>query len=124
MQILATLCAVILTVLCWRPLRKLSPGSVLLATPPLEEGAKTLAAWSFAVPIFQVHLGFGLAEAFFELSRRKWAASLAALLTHTIFGLGAICAFSRGYLASLAASLVLHFFWNFFIYRLQLKRGI
>lgn len=124
MQILAVLFAVILTVLSWRPLRKLSPGSVLLVIPPIEEGAKALAAWSFAVPIFPVHLGFGLAEAFFELARRKPAAALAAVITHGLFGLGALWASAWGQLAALGCALVLHFLWNFFIYRLQLKRGI
>ncbi len=123
MQILAILFAIFITYLLWAPLEKLSPGSVLLAIPPIEEGAKALAAWSFAVPIFSLHLGFGLAEALWELSRKKAPAAMAALLTHTCFGLAALWASARGRIAALGAALILHWLWNFFIYRLQLQRG-
>ena len=123
-SILAASAAVIVTYLFWAPLRKLSPGSVLLVSPFLEEGAKCLA-WSFAAPIFPVQVLFGLAETSWELRRRKPGAAIAAVLTHSCFGLAAEWASSWGRIAALGAALALHFFlWNSFIYLLQLKRGI
>ena len=122
MQLLAILTAILLTYLPQGYLERLSPGGVLLATPPLEEGAKALAAWSFAVQIFPVSFGFGLGEAIWELSRKNIGAALAALITHALFGLAAQWGGAKGgRLASFGAALCLHWLWNYLIYRLQGK---
>ena len=52
MHLFAAGAAVLATYLFWPLLRKLKPGSVMKAAPLIEEGAKALAAWYFAVPIF------------------------------------------------------------------------
>ncbi|HQD40235.1 MAG: hypothetical protein GX766_10165 [Firmicutes bacterium] len=124
MHLFAAGAAVLATYLFWPLLRKLKPGSVMKAAPLIEEGAKALAAWYFAVPIFPLHFYFGLAEALWEVGRRKPGPALAALLTHTSFGLAASWAFRWGRVASFGAAVALHFFWNYFIYLMQGKRGI
>ncbi|MGQ9824229.1 MAG: hypothetical protein ACUVSK_04420 [Desulfotomaculales bacterium] len=92
--------------------------------PAIEELAKTGFAVLLGAPVWAAHLVFGLAEAFrdFTESRaRGFAAGLASLIGHGVFGLVAflVLGASGAFFLAVGTCWIFHLGWNVFVYRLK-----
>jgi hypothetical protein len=96
--------------------------AVMIGAPIVEEAAKTFPAYWIDRPIFHVHLLFGLGEAVYDFlasPRDKtgpWAALL-SLLSHALFGIAAMLAFSytHNIIAAFITGLLIHCGWNTYV---------
>lgn len=102
--------------------KKAGPMTEPLLIPVGEEVMKTLVAVALSSSVVVVHLTVGLIEAGWEIRHRTSAliAALLAILSHAFFGAvtaGIWRATNNGY-AGVSAAVLLHMFWNSFVYDL------
>ena len=98
-------------------LRAVGRGAVVTASPVIEEASKTILAVALGAPVVAAHLGFGMIEGLYDLSKGRPVSGLAlglSVLSHFIFGLVTFAAgrLAASWLVGLGAAALIHTIWN------------
>ena len=97
--------------------RAVGRSAVVTASPAIEEASKTILAMVLGAPVVAAHLGFGMVEGLYDMSKGRQVSGLAlglSVLSHFVFGLitYAGSAVSASWLAGLGAAILVHTIWN------------
>ncbi len=92
-------------------------GAVVTLSPAIEEACKTILAMALGAPVVAAHLGFGMIEGLYDLSKGRPVSGLAlglSVLSHFVFGLITYVGASllASWVAGLGAAIVVHIAWN------------
>jgi len=92
-------------------------GAVVTASPAIEEACKTILAMALGAPVVAAHLGFGMIEGLYDLSKGRQVSGLAlglSVLSHFVFGLITYIgtASMASWVAGLGAAILVHTIWN------------
>ncbi|MCG0275796.1 MAG: hypothetical protein L5655_06460 [Thermosediminibacteraceae bacterium] len=97
--------------------------AITLGAPVIEEILKTGMAVLFGGSVILSHLCFGIAEAVYDVARkrdiRSYFAGVTAVLSHALFGAAAVWTMEhlRSVVSGILVSFLLHISWNRWVIR-------
>jgi hypothetical protein len=97
--------------------RAVGRSAVVTASPVIEEASKTILAVALGAPVVAAHLGFGMIEGLYDLSKGRPVSGLAlglSVLSHLVFGLVTYAAggLAASWLVGFAVAALIHTVWN------------
>ena len=99
--------------------------TIITLSPVLEEGLKTLFAYSFGADIFVTHTVFGLVEAVYDWvqTQGRILAAFLSIAGHGLFGFVTVfTAQAAGVHIGLAAGIVTHLLWNTLMIKFEIRQ--